>query len=182
MTKMRGSKCYKFTKTPYTRKSKFKKKMYVRGGIPSLLITKFDMGLSNREYPLRVSMFSLQTGQILHSCMESARQVAHRYLSDKLGKEDFHFKIKAYPHQVCRYHSIAMGAGADRYSSGMARPYGKPVALAAQVKAGQEIMYLEMEANRENDARIAFKKASSKLPLTMFVDVTKKPKVEKKKD
>lgn len=179
MAKFRTSKCYKFPKTPYTRKSKYKKKMYIRGGIPPLRITKFDMGMSNREYPLKVSMFSLKRAQIINTAIESARQIAHRYITDTIGKEDFHFKIKIYPHQVCRYHSIAMGAGADRYSSGMARPYGKPVYVAAEVKPGQEIMYMELMANREKEGRLALKKAGSKLPVTVYIEVMKRPEKAK---
>lgn len=180
MGKFRTSKCYKFTKTPYTRKSKYKKKMFIRGGIPSLRVTKFDTGLSNIEYPMRVSMFSLQKGQIINTAIEAGRQVAQHYITDAFGKDNYHFKIKVYPHQVCRYHSIAMGAGADRYSSGMARPYGKPVYLAAQIKAGEEIMYIELFPNKEQEARIALKKASSKLPLKVYIEVTKKPALVKK--
>ena len=67
-----------------------------------------------------------------------------------------------------------MGAGADRYSTGMAQSYGKPTNIAARVKAGQELMFIELESKNEKIAREALRKAGCKLCVKTFVEVTKK--------
>lgn len=176
MAKKRSSNCYIRLKRPYTRKSKYKKHMYIRGGVPNKRTVKFDMGETNKSFPVRISMFSLQTGQILDNCLESARQTANKFLIKEFGRTGYHFKIKTYPHHICRINPIAMGAGADRYSTGMSQSYGKPTNLAAQIRTGQEIMYVEIIPGREKGARESLRKASCKLPLKVYVELSKNEK------
>jgi large subunit ribosomal protein L10e len=175
MAKKRGSRCYKNLKRPYTRKSKYKKHMYIRGGVPNKRTVKFDMGESNGDFPMRISMFTLQSATLLDNSIEAARQTANKFLIKKFGgkPQGYHFKIKVYPHHVVRINPIAMGAGADRYSTGMAQSYGKPTNVAARVKAGQEIMYIETNPEKENIAREALRKASCKLCVKTFTEKTK---------
>ena len=177
MVKKRSSKCYKTIKRPYTRKSKYKRHMYIRGGVPTKRTVKFDMGEASKEFPTRISMFTLQSATILDNSIESARQTANKYLVKNFGgkAEGFHFKIKIYPHHVVRINPIAMGAGADRYSTGMAKSYGKPTNVAARIKAGQELMYIDLNPNKEKIAREALRKAGCKLCVKTYVEATKKP-------
>jgi len=151
--------------------------MYIRGGVPNKKTVKFDMGESNVNCTMRVSMFTLQSATLLDNSIEAARQTANKYLLTIFGgkAEGFHFKIKVYPHHVVRINPIAMGAGADRYSTGMAQSYGKPTNIAARIRAGQEIMYIELDADKEKVAREALRKASCKLCIKTYVEVTKKP-------
>ncbi|MDD2678941.1 MAG: 50S ribosomal protein L16 [Candidatus Nanoarchaeia archaeon] len=176
MAKLRGSDVYKTLKRPYTRKSKFKQHMYIRGGIPSKRTVKFDMGDMNSNYPLRVSLFTLQEGTLLDNAIEASRQTANKFLLKSFGgkQSGFHFKIKVFPHHIVRIHPIAMGAGADRYSTGMARAYGKPTNLGARVSAGQELMYIEVPIEKEAVAKEALRKATCKLPFKSLIEVTKK--------
>lgn len=177
MAKKRGSGCYKTIKRPYTRKSKYKKHMYVRGGVPNKRTVKFDMGEMGKEFSLKVSMFTLQGATLIDNSIEAARQTANKFLLKSFGGKPigYHFKIKIYPHHVVRINPIAMGAGADRYSTGMAKSYGKPTNVAARVKPGQELMYIELEPEKEKIAREALRKASCKLCVKTYVEVTKKP-------
>ena len=181
MVKKRGSSCYKTIKRPYTRKSKYKKHMFIRGGIPARRTIKFDMGENNKEFPLRVSLFTLQGATILDNSLESSRQVANRYLVKNFGGKNigFHFRIKVYPHHVVRINPIAMGAGADRYSTGMAKSYGKPTNTAARIKAGQELMYIELAIGKEALAKEALRKAGCKLCVKTFIEITKKEEAKK---
>ncbi len=175
MVKKRSSKCYKSVKRPYTRKSKYKKHMFIRGGVPSKRTVKYDMGEPSAKFPMRVSLFTLQTATLLDNSIEAARQTANKYLIKEFGKpEGFHFKIKVYPHHVVRINPIAMGAGADRYSTGMAKSYGKPTNTAARIRAGQELMYIELDTKKEKIAREALRKACRKLCVKTFVEVSKK--------
>lgn len=179
MAKRRTNKCYKTIKRPYTRKSKYKKHMYIRGGVPNKRTVKFDMGEPNKNFPLRVSLFTLQSATLLDNSIEAARQTANKYLTKSFaGKATgFHFKIKVYPHHIVRINPIAMGAGADRYSTGMAKSYGKPTNVAARIKAGQELMYIDLTPEKEKIAKEALRKASCKLCVKTYVEVTKKPEV-----
>ncbi len=172
MAKKRSSDCYRTLKRPYTRKSKYKKHMFIRGGVPNRRTVKFDMGESGKEFPIRVSMFSLQSATVLDNTIEAARQTANKYLTRNFGgkAKGFHFKIKIFPHHVVRMNPIAMGAGADRYSTGMQKSYGKPINIAARVKAGQEIMYIDTTPDKEAVAREALRKASCKLAVKTFIE------------
>jgi len=184
MVALRGSDVYKQVKRPYTRKSKFKQHMYIRGGIPAKRTVKFDMGDANISYPLRLSLFTLQEGTLLDNAIEASRQTANKYLLKMFGgkQSGFYFKIKVFPHHIVRIHPIAMGAGADRYSTGMARAYGKPTNLAARVRAGQELMFIDIPHEKEAIAREALRKAKCKIPFKSFIDITKKePKTSAKK-
>jgi large subunit ribosomal protein L10e len=176
MVALRGSDVYKQVKRPYTRKSKFKQHMYIRGGIPSKRTVKFDMGDINSNYPMRLSLFTLQQGTLLDNAIESSRQTANKYLLKSFGgkQSGFYFKIKVFPHHIVRIHPIAMGAGADRYSTGMARAYGKPTNLAARVNAGQELMFIEIPIEKEAIAREALRKAKCKIPFKSYIEITKK--------
>lgn len=184
MAKLRGSDVYKTPKRPYTRKSKFKKHNYIKGGVPNKRTVKFDMGDVNSNYPLRVSLFTLQTGTLLDNAIEASRQTANKFLIKSFGGKanGFYFKIKVFPHHIVRINPIAMGAGADRYSTGMAKSYGKPTNLAARVKAGQELIYVELPVEKEKIAREALRKASCKLPFKSFIEITKKDIKESKKN
>jgi large subunit ribosomal protein L10e len=179
MAKVRGSAVYKKLKRPYTRKSKYKQHMYIRGGIPAKRTVKFDMGDINSNYPLRLSLFTLQEGTLLDNALEASRQTANKYLLKCFGgkQSGFYFKIKVFPHHIVRIHPIAMGAGADRYSTGMARAYGKPTNLGARVKAGHEIMFIEIPVEKEAIAREALRKAKCKIPFKSFIEITKRPKI-----
>ena len=50
----------------------------------------------------------------------------------EVGRMNFHFKIRVYPHHVLRENKQATGAGADRVSEGMRLSFGKPVGTAAR--------------------------------------------------
>jgi len=69
------------------------------------------------------------------------------------------------------------GAGADRMSSGMSLSFGKPVGVAAQVKAGEEIIVIGVEKNGLEIAKEAIRKIKAKLPCstTLKIEATKVP-------
>ena len=109
--------------------------------------------------------------QIRDNALESARIVASKYLATKLGEDGYFMKILVYPHQVLREHSIAMGAGADRYSQGMAHAFGKPAGIAASVKAGQRLITVRIKKASLKVAKDALKRASSKLAPKTRVEI-----------
>lgn len=163
MTKLRGGKCYTTVKRPYTRKSKYKGKSYVTG-VPMPKIRMFDMGTMNGSYTHRVSLISTRPLQIRSEALEAARQVANKHLEKKLTLANYFFKILVHPHHILREHMLATGAGADRYTSGMAKSFGKPIGIAAQIRPGMELMYVNVAEAGLTAARESIKRAALKMP------------------
>ncbi len=171
MARLRPAKCHRsIEKRAFTRKSKYKKKSFVRG-IPGSKIQIFDMGAKNKKFPIRVSLYAKEGKVVRHNALEASRITANKYLSAKVGKENYHFKIKTYPHHVLREHAIAAGAGADRYSSGMQKAFGKCVGVAARIKRGTEIAYVEIDENNISYAKECLRKVGHKMPCKTFIEI-----------
>jgi large subunit ribosomal protein L10e len=155
---------------PYTRKSKKREKSYVRGA-PYPKIVIFDMGNLRSKFPYAVKLVSRKDVQIRHNALEAARLSVGKELSNSIGDQNYHFKIKPYPHHVLREHAMAAGAGADRFQQGMAHSFGKPVGLAAQVRKGQEFMVVFTDKKHVEAAKTALRQASCKTPIRGLVTV-----------
>lgn len=168
MARLRKFVSYRRLERPYTRTSKFRKKAYVRG-LPNCKIVRFDMGNVKRDYDFTLHLISKQSLQIRHEAIEAARLTSNRLLDRKLGKQNFHLRIRIYPHHILRENPLAAGAGADRFSTGMSHSFGKVIGIAAQVKKGQELMTLRVNKENLRLARTALKRASYKLPCTAMV-------------
>jgi large subunit ribosomal protein L10e len=78
-----------------------------------------------------------------------------------------------YPHHILRENPLASGAGADRFSTGMQKAFGKPTGLAARVKAGQTLMRLSVNKSNLKDARMGLKRAQYKFPCGCSIVVNK---------
>lgn len=172
MARLRRAVAYRRVKRPYTRVSKFRKKGYVRAS-PNIKIVKFDMGAVKKNFEYQADMISKSSIQIRQEALESARQTCNRWLEKHLGKTGFHFKIRTYPFHILREHSLASGAGADRMSTGMAKAFGKPVGVAAQIKKGQIVFSVKADKQNMNAARTALSKAASKLPCSFSIQTKK---------
>ncbi|MDK2782319.1 MAG: large subunit ribosomal protein L10e [Archaeoglobi archaeon] len=158
---------YRDIKGPaYTRKE------YI-GGIPGVKIPQFDMGNLTADFPVSVSLVAKEACQIRHIALEAARVAANKYLMSKVGRSNFHFKVRVYPHHVLRENKMATGAGADRVSKGMRKAFGKPVGTAARVKAGQKIMTVETTPQHFLAVKEALRRASNKLPTPCSIVIDK---------
>ena len=156
---IRPSRAYRhFSGPAYTRKD------YV-AGIPGIRVTFFDMGNPKGDFPVEMSLVVKSTGQIRHNAIEAARVATNRLLELKAGKDNYHLKIRIYPHQILRENPMAMGAGADRISDGMRLSFGRPIGTAARVFAGQKIMTVRVTKEFAHMAKDALHKATLKLPL-----------------
>ncbi len=111
--------------------------------------------------------------QIRDNAIESGRTTATRLLEKTLGKNGFRLQVRPYPHHVLREHALAAGAGADRFSSGMAHSYGKPVGNAAQLRKNQKLISVYINEANLQLARDALKKAQYKLPCKCKITVEK---------
>ncbi|MBE0517135.1 MAG: 50S ribosomal protein L16 [Methanophagales archaeon] len=150
---------------------------YVRrgymGGVPGSKITIFDMGNPSTEFPVSVSLVAEEACQIRHNALEAARISANRYLMKEVGKKNFYLKIRVYPHHVLRENKLAVGAGADRVSSGMRHAFGRAVGTAARVKSGQGLISVGIEEHNFEHAQEALRRARYKLPTPCRVVIDK---------
>jgi large subunit ribosomal protein L10e len=161
---LRPAKCYRKLERPYTRRSNRKpKKGYVKG-VPDKKIHRFEMGDPKKAYRLKAYIVSERGVQIRHNALEAARIACNKYLVTEIGKENFFMKVLIFPHHVMRENALATGAGADRFSEGMRRAFGKPIGLAARVKPNQRIFEIRLDSGKEHIAKEALRRAVMKFP------------------
>ena len=170
MARLRKFVAYRRLERPYTRTSKFKAKSYIRM-MPNPKVVRFETGDASRNFECTLNLLSKSGLQIRDNALESARQTSNRLLESYLGLNGFHMKVKAYPYHVLREHALAAGAGADRFSSGMAHSFGKPIGVAARVKKGQTIFQVSVDRQNLGVAKQALERASKKLPCSCTIQV-----------
>jgi len=157
---------------PYTRVSKkVPRKSYVVG-VPFPKTRQFEMGLKDGVFEITCYLVSEDNAQIRDNAIEAARVIAHKFLESKLGSQNYFMKILVYPHHVLREKPIATGAGADRYSQGMAQAFGKPVGTAVQAKKGKKLVMLAVNKKNLEVAKEALKKFSSKISVRTRIIVS----------
>ncbi|NPA24120.1 MAG: 50S ribosomal protein L16 [Crenarchaeota archaeon] len=170
---LRPGRCYRyFSGPPYTRLE------YIHGA-PYVQIPKFDMGATSAAARARfdtvVKLVAEELGQIRMNALESARQMAFKYLNKILGQENFYLRINVYPFHVLRENKMLAMAGADRLQEGMRLAFGSPVGRAVRVeKLGQVIMFVEVEERNVEHAKEALRRAKSKLSIPCRIVVEKK--------
>ncbi|MBN2367398.1 50S ribosomal protein L16 [Candidatus Woesearchaeota archaeon] len=172
MARLRKFVCYRHLERPNTRKSKYRNKSFVRGA-PVCRIVKFNIGNLSDDFPYRLDLAATQDMQVRDNSIESARLTTTRTLEKALGKKGFRIQVRTYPHHILREHALASGAGADRFSSGMAHSFGKPVGNAVQLKNGQKLMSVYVPESGITLAREALNKANCKLPAKFSISVEK---------
>lgn len=164
---LRPAKSYRhFSGPAYTRRE------YVKG-VPGVRVTFFDMGNPNGNFPIEMSLVAEEAGQIRHNALEAARVATNRLLEVKAGKDNYHLKLRAYPHQVLRENPMAMGAGADRISDGMRLSFGRPIGTAARINVGQKIMTVRVGKDFASVAKESLRRATMKLSLPSRIVVEK---------
>ncbi|MFH1331884.1 MAG: 50S ribosomal protein L16 [archaeon] len=166
---LRKGHCYSTVKRAYTRKSKYKKKAYVKAA-PFNKVMKYDMGDLKKNFPVEIKLVTKQPIQIRHNALESARVVVNRHLTDNLGN-NFKLLLRLYPHHILRENKMLTGAGADRMQSGMQRSFGKPVGLAARVKKGQVVFSAFVDKEQVDVARAALTMARHRMPGRYGIEV-----------
>jgi len=162
------------TRKPARMYRKIEGQVYTRqeymGGIPTCRVTQFDTGNLRTEFPLSLSLGTEEAAQVRDTALEAARVSAVRVL-EKTAPNEFHLKVRRYPHQILREHKMAMGAGADRISDGMRRAFGKAVGHAVRAEIGSELLTVYTTEAHLADAKEALRKASHKLPVPTRVNV-----------
>ncbi len=173
MARLRKFVSYRRIERPYTRTSKYKAKSYIKM-TPNVKIVRFNSGDASRDFKFTLSLLSKSDPNIRDNALESARQTSNKLLESYLGLNGFHLKVKVYPYHVIREHALASGAGADRFSSGMAHSFGKPAGLAARIKKGQAIFQVNVDKENLGVAKQALERASKKIPCSCSIQVSEK--------
>jgi large subunit ribosomal protein L10e len=93
-------------------------------------------------------------------------------LMKEVGRSNFHFKIRVFPHHVLRENKQATGAGADRVSEGMRLAFGKAVGTAARVDPGQKIMSVYSTPPYLEKIKDALRHSGHKLPTPSHLKVS----------
>jgi large subunit ribosomal protein L10e len=141
------------------------------GGVPACRITQFDTGNLRTQFPYALSLGMEEAAQVRDIALEAARISAVRVL-ERTSPNEFHLKMRRFPHQILREHKMAQGAGADRISDGMRRAFGKPVGHAVRAEIGTEILTVYTTEAHLGDAKEALRKASHKLPVPTRLVIT----------
>jgi large subunit ribosomal protein L10e len=152
------------------------KKAYTRrkymGGVPGSKIVQFEMGNLSQEFPTEVDLIVEESCQIRHSALEAARITVNRRLMKAVGRSNFHFKVRVFPHHVLRENKQATGAGADRVSEGMRLAFGKAVGTAARVDANQKILTVYSTPQYLEKIKDAMRHGGHKLPTPSHLKVS----------
>ncbi|MEK6974433.1 MAG: 50S ribosomal protein L16 [Nanoarchaeota archaeon] len=172
MAGLRKGHCYTNIKRPYTRKSKFQKKGFIKS-VPNSKVVRFEMGDPKKQYNTKVMLVSKQDIQIRHNAIESARQIINRNLTNKLGQNNYFFQVHMVPHHILRENKMLGGAHADRLQTGMAHAFGKPVGLASQVKTGKVMFSVNVNAENIESAKESLLKATPRLPGRATIEIIK---------
>ena len=168
---LRPGRCTRRIKRPWTRISQRKpKKSYVVGA-PHLKIHVFEMGNKKKKFDTTMHLVAERPVQIRDNSLEAARVSSNKHLEKTLTSENYFMKMLLFPHQVLREHTLATGAGADRFSMGMRKSFGKPKGRAAVVKKGQRIITLKLDKKYLKDGKLALHRANLKLPTTCKIIV-----------
>ena len=168
MARIRRFGAYRKLERPYTRISKFKKKSFIKAS-PHKRIVKFVSGNTKRKYPVYFHLHSKRDLQIRDNALEAARMTANRTLETALGQKGFFFQVRKYPHHVLRENPVASGAGADRFSTGMKKSFGKAIGNAIQVKKGDALFTVGVFKSKRETAKLALQKAGKKLPCSIQI-------------
>lgn len=167
---VRPAHCYREFKRAYTRKSKYKKKGFIKA-IPPINIAKFDMGDLKKDFKCKINLVSRQKMQIRHNALESARQMIVRRL-DKMNRP-YRLKLRTYPHHALRENKMLTGAGADRMQTGMQQAFGKVIGTAARINDGQAVFTVFVDMTDKDTAIAALKSAVPRLPCRCTINVSK---------
>ena len=170
MASLRKANAYRNVTRAYTRKSKYKKKGFIKA-VPAHKIGKFHMGETNKEFPSAVKLISKEKFQIRHNALESVRMLVNRQLIKKFGNKGYHFCINIYPHHVLRNNKMLSGAGADRMQTGMKQSFGKVEGMAAQVKDKTVIFTAEVSEEGADFAREMLMKTKSRIPGRTTIEI-----------
>ena len=141
----------------------FVRKKYIHRQ-PASRIVSFDMGEAGGEFDVELSLYGLEKCQIRHQALEAARIASNRHMTKKVGRRNYHLRIRVKPYHYLRENKMISGAGADRVQDGMRKAFGKVIGVAARVGTIQPLITIRTNPAHIKEAMAALKKAAPKMP------------------
>jgi large subunit ribosomal protein L10e len=139
------------------------------------------MGNTGGEFDVELSLIGLERCQIRHQALEAARIASNRDMTKKVGRQNYHLRIRVKPYHYLRENKMISGAGADRVQDGMRKAWGKVIGIAARVKPNQALITIRVNPQYIKQAMQALKKAAPKLPTPCRIVFDKiDPEVKRK--
>ncbi len=161
---LRPGRCTRKIKRPWTRISKKKPRKSYVVGVPHSKIHVFEMGSKTKKFDTEMWLVAKRPVQIRDNALEASRVTANKFLEKSIGTENYFMKMLLFPHQILREHALATGAGADRFSMGMRKAFGKPKGRAAIVKENKRIIWVRLDKKHIDIGKKALHRADLKLP------------------
>ncbi|MBW2989435.1 50S ribosomal protein L16 [Candidatus Woesearchaeota archaeon] len=170
MARLRKFVAYRSLERPYTRLSKYKKKSFIRT-TANIKIVKFKTGNLKKKFPYSLNLISKGCLQIRDNALESGRQTCNRLLETTLGPSRYSMQLRKYPFHILRENPLAAGAGADRFSTGMQKSFGKPIGSAIRVKKGEKIVSISVSKQNIGTAKKGLERFRKKIPGSYLIEV-----------
>jgi len=170
MARLRKFTAYRALERPYTRISKYKSKSFIKTKT-NIKVVRFNTGNLKKTFPCSLHLISKEGLQIRDNALESGRQSCNRLLEITLGPLGYFMRVRTYPFHILRENPLAAGAGADRFSTGMQKSFGKPIGSAARIKKGQKLVTVSVNKRNINLAKKALDRFRKKIPGSYFIQV-----------
>jgi len=170
MAKLRKFIAYRGLERPYTRISKYKKKSFIKTKT-NVKVVKFKTGNPHKTFPYSLHLIAKDSLQIRDNALESGRQSANKILETTLGLMGYFMQLRVYPFHILRENPLAAGAGADRFSTGMQKSFGKPIGSAVRIKTGQKIVTVSVNKQHLALAKKALDRFRKKVPGSYLVEL-----------
>ncbi|MBS3060835.1 MAG: 50S ribosomal protein L16 [DPANN group archaeon] len=151
---------------------KKQRKAFIRG-VPDSRIRKYDLGSPTKlsEFSMQYNLMPNVTILARDNSLEAARTFSNKVFEKKILKENYYYKMRLFPHEVIREHTMASGAGADRLSTGMRLSFGKVKGRAARLRPGTPVASIYTDEKHDKVAREGLARAARKLPGTFRIEV-----------
>lgn len=172
MARLRKFVAYRALERPYTRVSKYKKKAFIKTKT-NIKVVRFNTGNPKKKFPYSLHLVSKEGLQIRDNALESGRQSCNRLLEIGLGLAGYFMQVRPYPFHILRENPLAAGAGADRFSTGMQKSFGKPIGCAARIQRGQKIVTVCVDKQYIDLAKKALDRFRKKIPGSYMIQIEK---------
>lgn len=167
----RPFKCYRYIKGRAYPKSRFNR------AVPDPKLRFYDGANKTAnwdKFPVCVHMVSNEREQISSEALEACRVAFNKYLTTKITKDAFHFRLRPHPWHVLRINKMLSCAGADRLQAGMRKAFGKSYGKACRVKIGSKLVSIRCKRIHVKHVVAALKRGKAKLPGRQLIVVSTK--------
>ena len=168
---LRPGRCSRVIKRPWTRTSQRKPKKSYVVGVPYARIHVFEMGNKKADFDTSLYLVSKEAVQLRDNSMEGSRVSVNKAMEKLAGPDNYFIKVLVYPHQILREHALATGAGADRFSMGMRKAFGRPKGRAARIEENQRVYQIKVNKEHIPAAKVALDRANKKLSGTYKIEI-----------